>query len=476
MKTKTLLRYLPLLALLFVNALNAQENTPVVTIEQGEIIGALPYGQHFFITGSTALPSGEQADSVVVEIYDAGVNHLRRNKKNTKELSDKQKDFVISGENKTNLVETSTWVRYLDKDVTNFRVYVNKPLRFAREYILQVNYYRRYNFSFSERQKNEILENVVENLQEEFENKGELDPKAATDYLNVAVMSAMRDQVIASGDNFYGFGNSLEEEPLVNPASLIDLTENYLNVLPAEKENLKNAQKNLSKAKTELKQEADPEEKEAIQEDIDKWSERVRSIDKRVKKLEAGKEKRLSIIRNRLALVSVDRPAQSSRPTAITELDAIKVGTSFGGGGIIFNPRRKDIREINALAYTALKFYIFPVDKRIDKPYLTSFPFFNRASVLFGIVTSNSFEYRGQELEKPIGVAPLVGISYDVNRYFGVDFGATVFRQPSTSYLLSAKKTRISPVIGINFDFDGFNRIKSLTKGNVPYNISTSVN
>ena len=476
MKTKYL--FLTLLSLLTLfTPIIAQQNIPIVQIEQGELIGSLPYGRHFYVTGSAVLPSGEVADSVVVRLYKTNVRHFSRNKKNVRELSKEQKDFYT--QHRTNnefLVEKSTWVRYRDRDAENFRVYVNKPLQFAREYIMEINYFRRYNFAFSSKQKNEILKRVVEITQDVFADEGVLTSEQTADYLNLVVLGAMRQQVEASGESFYGFDKSLNDNPVVNASSLNVLTNDYLNVIGPMKANLERSKVRLIEAKNDMKEAEDEDDEESAQEDIDKWTKRISSAKQNIAATEVKLESKLRIIKNQLALVSVDRPAESTRPTAVTELDVIKVGTAFGGGAVFFNPRNTETRELNAIAYTALKFYFLPVDKRIDKPYLTSYPFINRASIMLGVATSGSLEYRGQELVKPIGITPVAGISYDFNRYFSLDLAATVFRQPSTSTLSSQKKTRFAPILGFTFDLDAFNRIKSLTGGEGPYNVSPTGN
>ena len=395
MKTKYI--FLTFLSLLSIFApIFAQENIPIVQIEQGELIGSLPYGRHFYITGSAVLPSGEVADSVVVRLYKTNVRHFSRNKKNTRELSETQKDFFT--QKRTNnefLVEKSTWVRYRDRDAENFRVYVNKSLQFAREYIVEINYFRRYNFAFTSQQKNEILTRVVEITQDVFADEGVLTSEQTADYLNLVVLGAMRQQVEASGENFYGFDKSLNANPIVNASSLNVLTNDYLNVVGPMKANLERSKVKLKEAKNDLEEAADADDEESAQDDIDKWTKRINTAKQDIAATEAKLESKLRIIKNQLALVSVDRPAESTRPTAITELDVIKVGTAFGGGAVFFNPRNSETRELNAIAYTALKFYFLPVDKRIDKPYLSSFPFINRASIMLGIATSGSLEYRG---------------------------------------------------------------------------------
>ncbi|MGK0366190.1 MAG: hypothetical protein ACI85O_003263 [Saprospiraceae bacterium] len=472
MKTKYL--FLTLLSVLSVfTPLLAQDNIPTVQIEQGELIGSLPYGRHFYVTGSAILPSGDVASSVVVRLYKTKVRHLSRNKKNVKELTDKQKNIYT--EKRTNnefLVEESTWEHYLDKDAENFRVYINKPLRFAVEYIMEISYSRRYDFDFSGEEKNEILDRVVERAQEVFTINGVLTSEETAAYLNSAVLGAMRQQVEASGENFYGFDKSLDANPIINQSSLDILTNEYLNVIGPMKANLGKSQVKLEEAEKDLEEAEDEDDEESAQDDIDKFTKRIRSAKRNIAELETNLESKLDIIKKQLAVVSVDRPAGTTRPTAITELDVIKVGTAIGGGAIFFNPRNSETRESNAIAYTALKFYFLPVDKRIDKPYLTSYPFINRASIMLGVATSGSLEYRGQQLDKPLGLTPVVGISYDVNRYFSLDLAATVFRQPSTSTLSSQKKTRFAPILGFTFDVDAFNRIKSMTGGKGPYNVS----
>ena len=213
MKTKLLILVLSVLSL----PLTAQEGIPVVNLEQGEIIGALPYGRHFYLRGSAALPSGEIADSVVVRIYETNVRHFVRNKKNSRDLTDDQKDFYTQKRTDNPYsVEKSVWVRYRDRDAENFQVYVNKPLRFAREYIVEVNYFRRYNFVFSDDEKTEILQRVTEITQDVFADEGLLTSEQTADYLNLVVLGAMRQKVEASGDSFYGFDKSL-------PSVLLDL-------------------------------------------------------------------------------------------------------------------------------------------------------------------------------------------------------------------------------------------------------------
>lgn len=474
MKTKKIVFAAGLLLTLF-TSLFAQENVPVVSMEQGEIIGALPYGRHFYLRGSAVLPSGEIADSVVVRVYKTNVRHLVRNQKNTKELTaDEKKYYTQSRADNPFLVEKSVWVRYRDRDAENFQVYINKPLQFAREYIVEVNYFRRYNFVFSKNEKDRILQRVLEVTEDVFADEGVLTSEQTADYLNMVVLGAMRQRVEASGEAFYGFDKSLEANPIVNAASLNVLTNDYLNVLGPQRANLRAFRQKLQTANEDLEDAQDDDDRESAQDDIDKFTKRIRSAERQIAATEAELADKLQIIRRQLALVSVERPAETTRPTAVTELDVIKVGTAFGGGAIFFNPRNADIRETNAIAYTALKFYFLPVDKRIDKPYLTNYPFFNRASIMLGIATSGSLEYRGQDLEKPIGITPVAGISYDINRYFSIDALTTVFRQPSTSALSSQKKTRFAPVIGLTFDLDAFNRIKSLTGGEGPYNVNVT--
>jgi hypothetical protein len=60
----------------------------------------------------------------------------------------------------------------------------------------------------------------------------------------------------------------------------------------------------------------------------------------------------------------------------------------------------------------------------------------------------------------------MVGFGYDFNRYFSLDLGMTIFKQQSVSPFSMNEKTRVAPVIGLNFDLDIFNRFSALFTGN----------
>jgi len=114
----------------------------------------------------------------------------------------------------------------------------------------------------------------------------------------------------------------------------------------------------------------------------------------------------------------------------VAEVDAIRIGTAFGGALVGLN-LPDESRSFDALGYSALKFYLRPVDKRL-----------------------------------PQRVYPLLGISFDVNRYMSIDLAGTLFAQPSLSPLTQNTNLRVGPVLGINFDGDLFNRFQTLFSGN----------
>jgi len=116
----------------------------------------------------------------------------------------------------------------------------------------------------------------------------------------------MRQQVEASGENFYGFDKSLNENPIVNAASLNILTNEYLNVIGPMKANLIRSKAKLKEAKNDLKEAEDEDDEESAQDDIDKWSKRIRTSKENIADTEAKLEGKLRIIKNQLALVSVE--------------------------------------------------------------------------------------------------------------------------------------------------------------------------
>lgn len=470
MKTKIIFSFL-FSFLYFGQSLTAQE-VPIVSIEQGEIIGALPYGRHFFINGSSTLPSGQLADSIVVRIYKTGNRDLFKKRRNIKTLTPINVNNVTAGGNKSPyFVKESTWLLYRSENKEQYRVYINQPLLFATQYLVEVNYFKRFNFTFTEVEKDIILDNVVNNLVAHYQKNGEsLTDEDAANYLNLAVLNVMKKKTEVAGESFLGFGDILENNPIIEASSITSLSEDYLSLLAATKAEIQSTRKDIATKQKQLNK-ATGNDAAALEEAIQELESTLSIYDDLVAENEIGLNKRLKIIKKQLALVVVDSPIAPTTPSGVTELDAIKVGTAFGGGGIFYNPKNPELREINALSYAALKFYFLPVDKRIDEPYLSDFPLLNRMALLFGVVTSGAFEYRGQQLEKPIGLSPVAGLSFDFNRYFSLDAGFTVFRQPSTSPYLSRKQTRFAPVVGITFDFDAFNRIKSMTGGEGPYNI-----
>lgn len=149
-----------------------------------------------------------------------------------------------------------------------------------------------------------------------------------------------------------------------------------------------------------------------------------------------------------------DAPATSER---------LRFGTALGVGAAFLG---SDLQPEEAATFGAasLKFYLYPVDKRLPDPYFGR-PIASRWSLVIGAVRGGGIRYRGQEQEKVAGsLYPLLGAGFDLTRDITLQGGALFFRQPIPAGV--STPARSSPegalFVSLGLDLDLGNRISDL--------------
>ncbi len=145
-----------------------------------------------------------------------------------------------------------------------------------------------------------------------------------------------------------------------------------------------------------------------------------------------------------------------------TESERIRFGSTIGAGTTFLSIGYNT--EIRPFSYMAVKYYILPVDKTIPSQFY-NMKRLNRLSILFG-ASLGRIKYKGTELEQIFGVNPVLGLSFDFDKYrfTSLDFGVIFFEQKSLSSIDSKTNFRFAPFITLSLDFDVFNRIKNFTQ------------
>ena len=151
------------------------------------------------------------------------------------------------------------------------------------------------------------------------------------------------------------------------------------------------------------------------------------------------------------------------------KLEELRIGTGYGFAATYLNPL-DDYKE-EALSYIALKIHFGPVDKSLPDIYAYPQKIKSRLAVTIGLVFDSQIFYEGQEQKDLFAsMKPMLGISYDLNRYLGFNVGAMLFRQPSTNPLAAAaaerERAKMAPYFGILFDFNVINRLNTLVTSN----------
>ncbi len=463
MKTKDLLFFCALPLLLFLSAplLPAQMSAlPEVSYEQGKIVGSLPYGRHFFIIGSTHLPKGEKARLVEVKIWQLP-GHYYGARRSARAVTSTQVAETLAGPP----IVSSRWSADEANQEEVFRLYIDRPLEFASRYVLQFTYKVPVEFELDEDQKDELISRIADRVFDKVLEQGGITQSDIREIINMELGAYLgrMDEYAAYFSADARVYPKYENLP-ISSATLQRLSReigSYSSTL----QTLEFLKGQLAQAKAELDElEPGSEDAEAVKDAIASMEAQQQAAEEKIQTLRDALPDMLQIVRQKLVEARVTYTIEQPEALSMAEVDAIRIGTAFGGAMVGLNLPSKD-RSFDALGYSALKFYLRPVDKRLPQPYLTGEYFVNRLSILAGVAFGGELEYRGQLLEKAIGVYPLLGFSFDVNRYMSIDVAATLFAQPSLSPLTQTSTLRVGPVIGINFDGDLFNRFQTMFSG-----------
>ncbi len=431
----------------------SQQVIPIVEFKQGKIIGSLPYMEHFYIKGSTMLPR-DTAHKVVVEIFELG-----KYKKNDKPvvLSRGEADEIAKDLGKQ--VNRSEWYAFRAVDKTNFQVYIDALLPFKRNFLVRVTYFRKFTFALTDEEKNDILETVIDKSKSYYK---------ANDFLDeLYVQKTLRQEtfeVIAEKTDLLDFGFSSEEANRIILNNIEVIATDVLTDLTALTTSIASNEKIITETVDELNARRltmETEDIRNIEAEIAARRETNRELRQRL-------NNELRTVKSQMLIVGREFAQPATNSVSVTNVKSIGTGTSFGGGLVSLNPLSNNNRQMESLGYSGVKFFLAPVDKRVVQPYLDGAFFFNRLAIMVGATTTGDLEYRGQTLESVINFNPLLGFSFDVTRSLSIDFGGTLFRQPSISPLQAQSEVRLGPVLGATFDLDGFNRIKALVNDN-PY-------
>jgi hypothetical protein len=145
---------------------------------------------------------------------------------------------------------------------------------------------------------------------------------------------------------------------------------------------------------------------------------------------------------------------------AEAEVRKIQIGTAFGGGFAMLDAG--DGEDEDGFAFLILKLYWDAVDKSLPDPWSTSRA---RWAWNIGAVSGSALTYHGQtQLDAIGGLKPMMGVSFDAQRRIAIHVGGVLFRQPSINPLgaTERKRLRVAPFLGIAFDFDALNELKTL--------------
>ncbi|MEO1450128.1 MAG: hypothetical protein AAFV07_11405 [Bacteroidota bacterium] len=158
-----------------------------------------------------------------------------------------------------------------------------------------------------------------------------------------------------------------------------------------------------------------------------------------------------------------------------TGSNSIKIGTAYGVAlvGLNLGPNllgengagiNGETVTLDMVSYIGAKFFFRPLDKRFANSYFNSAPV-SRLSILAGSVIGGQLSHKGFTYGNPIGLKPVVGLSYDFSRFISVELGAVFFDEPAASPFLDRVRLRASPFAGLSIDADAFNRVRDLLSG-----------
>ncbi len=455
------------------NAQNTAATTPKVVYEQGKIIGSLPYGRHFYIIGNSKLANGAIADKVSVKIWTTGSIKFKRNQ----EIPEPATEIVEALEQQEPLV-SAEWLAAKSDKPDQFQLYINEMLRPRTEYFVRFSLFKSFSFELTPEEKDEVILNITSEAFQQYRVENQITVPQLEKIINQETQKILERRLNLKEDQL--LGTITDQQDVLPTLSVDENTLSDLSVLlgrMSSKQNL--IEMNNKTIALEIKPVLDTEPEGS--DDFQSAQEEQASIERQNRRLGRQRDSlklvlidRLEVVRRQLVRVSSELSILRPEAYNISELDAVNIGTSFGGAVVGLNYANRDARDFDVFSYTALKFHFLPIDKRINEPYLDVF-FINRLSFLLGISFTSDFNYKGDELEPVIGFFPILGASYDLSRYFSVDIGATMFKQRALSGLSNSQELRIGPIIGLSFDFDLLNRFKSTFTGE-KYTVNPSGN
>ena len=430
---------------------------PSVDVEQSWTTRSLPYGRKFYLKGNPKSPDGWRADKIEVKLYKTGETFVTQNNKSNKVI--KVRSSINNYKTPANLLENLTWYKTLDTDTSQYEILITTPLQFKSVYLIEIEMHGQAVVQIDNNVKQLVLTNVLNGIQSEIDainDKADIEITFGDIYNRLETELKTQLQAISRID-----ATSIE----INKNQISDQPKILAQIVLANNV-LKEKQSTFEAAKTAGKVLGDPLYDDALA-DVNKAQAST------VEYWEVANQQLADIYA--LTKVYTLSLYQSAEPE-VTELESILVGSTFGGGvaALNFNKENGNGRfksaDYNLFAYSALKFYLGPNDKRIKDPYLNGVR--SRFSILLGVVMTGKLNYDGQELERAIGIDPIIGISGDINRFISLDLGIIVTKQPTLNESLFANsKLRTAPFLGVSFDMDLFNRFSSLLSRET-YNIA----
>jgi hypothetical protein len=146
-----------------------------------------------------------------------------------------------------------------------------------------------------------------------------------------------------------------------------------------------------------------------------------------------------------------------------TEVRKLRIGTGVGGGNALMSPFSEH-RDSDTFLFVALRYYLGPVDRSLARPWSSNWA---RWSIDVGALFQSTLRYEGQKLTHALGgLTPVLGVSWDVDRYLALSAGVVFFRQPSVNPANNAarEEPNAAPYIGLSVDFDALNTLRNLIK------------
>lgn len=435
----------------------AQNKVSKVFYKQGQIQGTLPYGKFFSINGSTKYLGG-YADKVSISIWETGNRKYRRTNFLPPPTPEKVAAIVNNPEN---LVISSSWFAARASDTANFELYINQPLQFRTQYLIQMRFSGI--ITLSGQQINRVLSEVKTSAITRFNTQSFIDQSDIEEILGTAIKR--ETDLLLISEQINKDDSSIEHKIPTIKSSIAQNINNAIGRYAAKKAALTLYEEQLLGLD-------DAASIAAIKNEISVFKE---SLVKLEGKLEAELEALAPFLRQEIAEYTIS----GSNEASVTELESIQVSSNVGFGVVGLNVLSRNNEEelsfsnseFDGLGYVGLKFYFLPVDKRIAQPYLTDKAFINKLAFNVGFTTTGNLNYRGDDLKQILFVTPVVGFSYDLNRYISLDINSIFFKQQSLSPVNNAEKFRVAPVIGLSFDADIFNRFKTLFSGET-YNVN----